>query len=71
MRCRMCLKDNTYKDEIHVFEQCSAFQDERDPRGNVKFEHIYRSLQQQINAIRYYMPLIQKRNIMLDLDDNC
>ena len=69
MKCRTCLKEDTIEDEIHVFEQCCSFEEEILSSNNVKFEHIFGTISQQINAISHFMPIINKRNILLDLQE--
>ena len=69
MRCRACLEDDSNEDKIHVFEQCSVFKNEMESSNNVKFSHIFGTLKQQINAILHFMPVINKRDIILELGE--
>ena len=69
MRCRTCFKEDSFEDELHLFEQCSSFKEEIHSFKDVKFEHIYGTLSQQINAIKHYMPIINKRNLLIELYD--
>ena len=65
MSCRNCSINNTYEDEKHIFEECSVFCTERTELSNVKYKHIFGTLEQQIYTINISMPIILKRELLL------
>ena len=67
MRCRSCLDDDSIEDEIHVFEECTQVKEEVQISNNIKFKHIFGTLKQQIDAIKQFMPIMTKRDILLDV----
>ena len=66
MRCRLCLEEDSEEDEVHVFEKCSVLHD-TSSESDIRIEHIYGTLKQQIAAIKHFMNVIQRRDILLDL----
>ena len=67
MSCRSCFEDDSVEDEVHVFEQCISFKEEMQVANNIKFNQIFGTLEQQIHAIKFFMPIITKRDILLEL----
>ena len=67
MYCRVCLHDQSIEDEIHTFEVCKKLVDPK--MHNIKFVQIYSSLEEQINAIKYFSRIIIKRDIFLEIQN--
>ena len=65
MICRICMDDQSREDEIHTFELCTELI-ERD-QSDIKFIHVYGSLEQQIKAITYFSRISTKRNLILEI----
>ena len=53
--------------EIHTFEVCKKLVDPK--MHNIKFVQIYSSLEEQINAIKYFSRIIIKRDIFLEIQN--
>ena len=70
MSCRTCCDKNTFEDEIHSLE-CPSVIDEDSKDESIKFYHIFGNLEEQIKAVRYYIKVMNKRNIMLELLQTC
>ena len=68
--CRSCQEDESIENEIHVFEQCIYLHNAFVSDNNIKFEHIFGTLDQQINAINYFLPIMNKRDIELEILEN-
>ena len=67
MNCRICNDPSSYEDEIHTFSYCRLLIDEDDRDKSVKFEHIFANIDLQIHAVKYFMKLINKRKIMMEI----
>ena len=67
MKCRICLDPESYEDEIHTFLECQILLDGLSVDKKVKFEDIYGPLNLQIPAVKNFIKIIDKRNIMLEL----
>ena len=70
MSCRTCCDENTIEDEIHSLE-CPSVIDEDEKDNSIKFHHIFGSLDEQIKAVKYYIKVMNKRNLILELQQNC
>ena len=66
MSCRICLDPTSYEDEIHTFS-CKELVDGLTLHDNVEFEDIYRDLDHQLRAIKNFMKIIKKRDLLLEL----
>ena len=69
MRCRSCMEDGSVEDETHVFGECRTFHDKPVTEGGIKFEYIFGTLDQQINAINHFVPIMTKRDIQLEVQE--
>ena len=67
MRCRICLKDDTYENEQHTFHECSVILNQISINQEVNIDHIYGNINEQINAARYYSSILKIRQCILDL----
>ena len=65
MKCRICLLENSYEDEVHTFEKCTELTSVEDNSSNIKFADIFGSLSQQVDAIKYFSKIILKRDLFL------
>ena len=68
MTCRICCDPLSYENEIHTFS-CDSLTLGLPLNTDVKFEHIFGSLQQQIQAAKLYTKLIKKRNLIMEIKD--
>ena len=66
MSCRTCEDKNTIEDEIHCLE-CPAVITEEERDHSIKFDHIYGSLEKQIKATKYFMKIISRLFLFLEL----
>ena len=66
MICRICCDPQSYENEIHTFS-CEVLTNGMLLNKDVKFEHIFGNLSQQICAAKQYTKLIRKRNLMLEI----
>ena len=64
MSCRNCSVNNTYEDEKHIFEECSVFCTERTEWSNVKYEHIFGTLEQHIKYHTAQLGLISRGGLI-------
>ena len=69
MNCRMCFDPLSYENKIHTFS-CHVLTSGIPVNNEVKFEHIFGDLKQQVCAAKYYTKLIRKRNLILELKEN-
>ena len=67
MTCRICQDPQSYEDEIHTFQYCKELTKDLTISGNVKFHDIYEDLDHQICAMKNFMKIINKRNLILEL----
>ena len=66
---RICWDPTFYENEIHTFS-CQVLTAGISLNTNVKFEHIFGNLMQQVQAAKYFNELTRKRNLMLDIQCN-
>ena len=66
MSCRTCGDKDTHEDESHSLS-CISVVKKEEMNTNIKFDDIFGSLNQQVRAIKYFLPIIQRRAILLDL----
>ena len=67
MRCKVCLDEESVEDENHTFFNCQVLLEDTEVNKTIKFDDIYGTLEQQIRAINYLMPLIRKREAILEI----
>ena len=67
MKCRICEGEGSYEDEVHTFEKCSAILPIEERNGEIKFEHIFGNLDDQIQSIKYFARIIKKRHLLLEI----
>ena len=67
MKCRVCEKENSYEDEKHTFEECSEILPSEERNCDIRFAHIFGTLEEQIKSIQYFSKIIKKRDILLDI----
>ena len=65
--CRVCSDEEAIEDEKHAFFHCQVLLEGTKVNNEIKFDDIYGTLDQQIRAINYMMPLIRKREVLLEL----
>ena len=70
MSCRTCGDKNVIENEIHSLE-CSSVIDIDMIDETIQFKHIFGNLEEQIKAVKYYIKIIRKRNLLLELQQNC
>ena len=68
MTCRLCQDANSYEDEMHTFQQCNLLIE--DTNQAINFHDVYGTLSQQIEFIKKAMPIIRKRNIVMQIRNN-
>ena len=68
MTCRLCQDANSYEDEMHTFQQCNLLIE--DTNQAINFYDVYGTLSQQIEFIKKAMPIIRKRNIVMQIRNN-
>ena len=66
MICRICRDPESYENEIHTFN-CPILTEGLELDPNVRFEHIFGELSFQITAIKNYMKIMRKRELLLEL----
>ena len=67
MICRICRDPLSYENEIHTFS-CQVLTTGISLNNDVKFEHIFGNLKQQIRAAKQYNELTRKRELMLEIE---
>ena len=67
MRCLLCLKDDSYEDEHHVFFICSILYEGNDANTQIKLDHLIGDMEVQIKAIKYFKHIADKRTHLLEL----
>ena len=67
MRCRLCMKDDSYEDENHVFFLCDALVKDQQVDSQIKLCHLYDNLELQVKAIKYFKQIAKKRKLLLDI----
>ena len=72
MKCRICLEEDSYEDEEHTFFLCSVLLKDHSTDAEIKFEHLYGDLEEQIRAIKYFKQIADKRQLFLEIrNENC
>ena len=69
MSCRICGNPSSYENEQHTFS-CEKLTEGMVVNKNIKFEHIYGDLNLQVEAMKEFMPIIRKRNLILELKNS-
>ena len=67
MRCLLCLKDDSYEDEHHVFFICSILHEGNDANTQIKLDQLFGDLEVQIKEIKYFKQIADKRTHLLEL----
>ena len=70
MWCRICNDKDSIEDEFHTFFSCKVLLENTNVPRDVSIEHIFGSLEEQIGAIKYFSPIIKRRETILDLRSN-
>ena len=65
MKCRICSDENSSEDKIHTFENCSELIDIS--YKHIRFSHLFGSVKEQVNAMKYFSQIITKRDIILEV----
>ena len=69
MVCRLCDNEDSFEDEIHSLK-CPAVVNDNELDHSIEFHHVFGSINQQIKAVKYFMPIIKRRKLLLELDSN-
>ena len=67
MRCRLCMKDDSYEDENHVFFLCDVLLKDQKVDSHIKLGHLYDEPELQVKAIKYFKQIAEKRKLLLDI----
>ena len=65
MKCRICLLENSYEDEVHTFEMCNELINSANI--HIKHDQIFGNLNRQLTAIKYFSVIILKRDFLLSI----
>ena len=66
MICRICKKPDSYEDEMHTF-QCDELTSDIDIKTNIKFTDIFGNISKQTAAIKYFLQIIKRRELILKI----
>ena len=67
MQCKICNEPDSYEDVIHTLKKFTVLLKDLDIFIKVKFSDIYEDLNLQVTAVKQFMKIINKRNILLEL----
>ena len=67
MKCRICKDSGSVEDEVHTFFHCDTLVNKTNLDKNLKPEHIFGSLKQQISVMHHIMEVSRKREIIINL----
>ena len=67
LECRICHEENSIENEEHTFFNCSELVSNADEIVNIQFDDIYGNIHEQVRAMNYFMHIIEKRKIILEL----
>ena len=70
MKCRICLNEDTIEDEVHTFFQCEVLLHDIQINPDIDIKHLFGNLGQQVRIMKHIMPVITKRNIILNIRSN-
>ena len=65
--CRICQDMQSKEDEDHIFFHCDRLLGNISRPTNIKLEDIFGTIDKQVPAIKFFMKIIERRNILLDL----
>ena len=66
MSCRICNNPQTFEDEMHTFN-CIELTHDFEINSDIKFTDIFEDLPKQIDAIKYFLRIIKRRELVLEL----
>ena len=67
MSCRVCHQTDSYEDEEHTFFACKVLLEDIEVKKDIKFKDIFGNIESQVKSIKYFTKIIQRRNIILEL----
>ena len=67
MKCQVCLAEDSYEDEEHIFFLCHILLEDIEVDSSIRFSDIFDDLEHQIKAVKYFTKIIRRRKIILEM----
>ena len=67
MRCRLCMEDDSFEDEKHVFEECEELIEDKIIIDRISVDNIFGNLEEQTKAIKHFAPIMKKRDLIMEV----
>ena len=67
MRCRLCMEDDSFEDEKHVFEECKELIEDKQISDQISFDNIFGNLEEQTRTIKHFAPIMKKRDLIIEV----
>ena len=70
MNCRLCMEDDSFEDEKHIFQECKRLKEENTTDNQICVDDIFGTLKEQTKAIKHFATIMKRRDLILEVGNS-